>query len=532
LKDESTAKFNGGRLMAEPVLEGASLPEGFEVDETSAYFGVTDSSDIVHQLMSMDRNHSIVAFFSIVSDVVLKPGEFDFEEASKVLNCEGGEIYFLVSGHLGLMSFSDPILHFLGLPNSLGDESPNGKPEIEESHYESLKRLSDPMNILKVLAIAQSTGGSEEVMKYYLTMSNLLQDVSSNNSVLIEIAGEFDSALDVIGHPIPISYLANSNVEITKIPTLPKPSSKQVASAVNQTKTEAVPITKQTTETPPTRQQNGTKESIPATNVEPQISVPLPGKTIEVEEVEELEPVSAENKITDRKAAKVTDNAFEGAFGMMAQSEQEHVEATDVEVEIQQEQDADIESSELQDLTIESEDEIEETFVSDAEMFIQADTNDDGSISPEELAEAAGISVEESQELHKSADKDGDGEMSLSEFVASPVAQKVASNLPRPVAPVRKPVNRTESNTQQVLPSQNSAPRPIPPQNVGPQPVVRTPPPVNQIPQQMPQQVPQQQMWNQPIQPTIRSGINCRGCGIGIDPYWRFCPVCGTQNLN
>ena len=94
MKDESTAMDNGGRLMAEPVLEGASLPEGFEVDETSAYFGVTDSSDIVHQLMSMDRNQSIVAFFSIVSDVVLKPGEFDFEEASKVLNCEGGEIYF------------------------------------------------------------------------------------------------------------------------------------------------------------------------------------------------------------------------------------------------------------------------------------------------------------------------------------------------------------------------------------------------------------------------------------------------------
>ena len=59
----------------------------------------------------------------------------------------------------------------------------------------------------------------------------------------------------------------------------------------------------------------------------------------------------------------------------------------------------------------------------------------------------AGISVEESQELHKSADKDGDGEMSLSEFVASPAVEKVASNLPRPVAPARKPVNRSEPNT-------------------------------------------------------------------------------------
>ena len=182
------------------------------------------------------------------------------------------------------MSFSDPILHYLGLPNSLGEESPNGKPEIKESHYESLKRLSDPMNMLKVLAIAQSTGGAEEVMKYYLSMSDLLQDVSSNNSVLIDIAGEFDSALDVIGHPIPISYLANSNVEITNIPTAPKPSSKQATSIPKQTTVEAVPIPKQTTEASVTEQQTDSKESIPVTDVEPQISVPLPGKTIEVEE--------------------------------------------------------------------------------------------------------------------------------------------------------------------------------------------------------------------------------------------------------
>ena len=372
--------------MAEPVLEGASLPEGFEVDETSAYFGVTDSSDIVHQLMSMDRNQSIVAFFSMVSDVVLKPGEFDFEEASKVLNCEGGEIYFLVSGHLGLMSFSDPILHYLGLPNSLGEESPNGKPEIEESHYESLKRLSDPMNILKVLAIAQSTGGSEELIKYYLTMSNLLQDVSSNNSVLIDIAGEFDSALDVIGHPIPISYLANSSVEITNIPTAPKPSSKQATSAPKQTILEAVPVPKQTTGVPTTTQQKDGKESVSVNNVEPQISVPLPGKANEVKEADEdLELVTAVNKISVSQAAKVTDNAFVGAFGMMAQSEPEQLEVPDVEVEIQQEQDVEKESSEQQDVMTESEDEIEETFVSAAEMFIQADKDDDGSISPRNL---------------------------------------------------------------------------------------------------------------------------------------------------
>ena len=513
------------------MLEGASLPEGFEVDETSAYFGITKSSDIVHQLMSMDRNQSIAAFFSMVSEVVLKPGDFDFEEASKVLNCEGGEIYFLVSGHLGLMSFSDPILHYLGLPNSLGVEPPNDKPDIKKSDYESLKRLSDPMNMLKVLAIAQSTGGSDEVMKYYLTLADILQDVNSNNSLLIDIAGEFDSALDVIGHPIPISYLANSTLDLANISTVPKSNANETTSTPNEAVVETVTVPKQETETQPENsKQEVVEKSVPIPKVEPQVSVPLPGKSIKLEEsVNELETSSVDNNITDRKAAKVTDNAFEGAFGTMAQPEPREVETSAKEVGSHTEQDSGAEYSEEQEVVIESEpqDDIEETFISAAEMFIQADKDDDGTLSPEELADAAGISVEESQELHKSADKDDDGKMSLSEFVASPAAEKVASNLPRPVAPVRKPVNRTEAKNQQILPPQNQTPKPIPPQNIAPQPVVR-----NQPFNQTPQQIPQQQMWNQTVQPTIRSGINCRGCGIGIDPYWRFCPVCGTQNLN
>ena len=517
--------------MAEPVLEGASLPEGFEVDETSAYFGVTESSDIVHQLMSMDKNQSIVAFFTMVSDVVLKPGEFDFEEASKVLNCEGGEIYFLVSGHLGLMSFADPILHYLGLPNSLGEESPNGKPDLEEAHFESLKRLSNPMNMLKVLAIAQSTVGPDEVMKYYLTLSELFNDVNSNHSLLIDIANEFDSALDVIGHPIPISHLANSTPDLSNLPTVPALDNTKLISKDDDSGVEAVPIpTKETRLEPQSTKTTVVKEAVSSPKAEPQVSVPLPGKTVEAEpKIEEVAPSFAENNLTDRKAAKVTDNAFEGAFGMMVQPESSEVSVSTQAVETEQEEVIPDESSQQQDADGEPEleNDIEEPFVSAAEMFIQADKDDDGALSPEELAEAAGISIEESQELHESADNDGDGEMSLSEFVASPAVEKVASNLPRPVAPVRKPVNRTESTNQQALPSQNLTPRPIPPQNVAPQPVVRNQP-INQVPQPMPQQ----QMWNQPVQPTIRSGINCRGCGIGIDPYWRFCPVCGTQNLN
>ena len=285
--------------MTEQVLEGASLPEGIEVDETSAYFGITESSDIVHQLMSMDRNQSIVAFFGMVSDIVLKPGDFDFEEASKILNCEGGEIYFLVSGHLGLMSFSDPILHYLGLPNSLGEDSPNGKPTIGDMQFESIKRLADPMNILKVLAIAQTTGGSDEVMKYYLTMSKILQDVNTNSSLLAEIAEEFDASLDVIGHAIPISNLANSTIDVSDISTtsIVKPQPTRIESESKPV--ENVPIS--------------TAKSVDSiAKMEQTVSVPLPGKSspIKEEPVKEINEAVVDANITDRKAAKVTDNAF------------------------------------------------------------------------------------------------------------------------------------------------------------------------------------------------------------------------------
>ena len=47
-------------------------------------------------------------------------------------------------------------------------------------------------------------------------MAEILDDVEKNSSTLIEIANEFDAALDVIGHPIPITNLANSAVDTSK----------------------------------------------------------------------------------------------------------------------------------------------------------------------------------------------------------------------------------------------------------------------------------------------------------------------------
>ncbi|MDG1549642.1 MAG: hypothetical protein P8Q94_06300 [Candidatus Poseidoniaceae archaeon] len=525
--------------MAEPVLEGASLPDGIEVDEAAAYFGVTESSDIVHTLMSMERNQSISQFFTMVSDIILKPGEFDFEEASQALNCEGGEIYYLVSGHLGLMSFGDPILHYLGLPDSLGKESKNGKPNIDQKQFDSLNRLANPMNMLKVLAIANNTGGSQEVMKYYLTMSELMINVESNVVTLTEISDEFDASLDVIGHTLPISVLAGSSIDLSKAiidaPAAIKKEAPKVAQQVEQS-----------TKLPEVEQVSPLPEevSIP--------SVPLPGQSIPAEITEDKIESIIETELTDRKAAKATDNAFEGAFGMAAEANtlqvEDSVQADEVEEDLATE-------AIIEEMVVE-EQETEEPFHSAAEMFIQSDTDDDGNLSVEELSQATGLSIAEAEEIHQTADLDEDGSMSLSEFIASPVVEKVASNLPRPVAPVRRPVNlsseqpnnvqQSQGNpvnnpqTQQAFPQQPIS-RPIPPQNVSPQPSVRQQPigipqpSVRQQPIGIPQptkQAPlQQNQWNQPIQPTIRSGVMCRSCGIGIDPYWRFCPVCGGQNL-
>ena len=106
--------------------------------------------------------------------------------------------------------------------------------------------------------------------------------------------------------------------------------------------------------------------------------------------------------------------------------------------------------------------------------------------------------------------------------------------MPRPVSPVRKPVNKRETApSQDIMNQQLTAQPPQQPMQRN-QPIQQHPQYPQPATQPQPIQRPQpinQQNWNQPVQPTIRSGVLCRGCGIGLDPYWRYCPVCGGQNL-
>ena len=488
--------------MSEGVPEGASLPDGIEVDDTAAYFGVVDSSDVLQQMMSMDSKQALSKALEHLADIILRPGEFDFEAASERLQCEGGEIYFLIFGHLNLMALPDPLLQFAGQPDSTGAAN-TAHPLATEDVVQTLTPLFDPMQFLKILAIAYATGGNAEVERYLQSIESIMVTPSDNVEKMQTMAEELKSSLDVAGHALPMPLFASDQAQPAEIEMgtiierrepepAPAPAEPEVISQPEPTPEVAVPEPEVESVPLPT-------ESVPLPAVD---SVPLPSQDEPVEET------GFKNEVEVDHAAQ---DAFAGAFGSQLVPEPEVVPEP------------------VEPIVSESEpvveEQPEEEWVSDAERFIAADVDDSGSLSVEELAVAANVTIEEAEELHTAADTDGDGEVSLSEFVSSEAAQKMSS-LPRPVAPVRRPI-QSQKPTQQPARQQPTSPGVAAPQMGWQQP----------LPQQQPMRQPMQQpmMPQQPtmnIQPTIRSGIHCRGCGIGLDPNWRFCPICGNMNMS
>jgi hypothetical protein len=379
--------------------------------------------------------------------------------------------------------------------------------------------LFDPMQFLKILAIAYATGGNTEVDRYLQSIESIMAAPSDNVEKMQTMAEELKSSLDVAGHALPMSLFASDQAQPAEIemgtiierrepePTPapvepepqiisePEPTAKVVAS---QPEVESVPL--------PT-------ESVPLPTVD---SVPLPSQDEPVEET------GFKNEVEVDHAAQ---DAFAGAFGSQLVPEPEVVPEPVEEVVPEP-------VEPVEEVVPEPvvEEHPEEEWVSDAERFIAADVDDSGSLSVEELAVAADLTIEEAEELHTAADTDGDGEVSLSEFVSSEAAQKMSS-LPRPVAPVRRPI-QSQQPAQQQPAQQPVRQQPTSPGVAAPQMGWQQP-----LPQQQPMRQPMQQpmMPQQPtmnIQPTIRSGIHCRGCGIGLDPNWRFCPICGNMNMS
>ena len=498
--------------MSEGVPEGASLPDGIEVDDAAAYFGVVDSSDVLQQMMSMDSKQALSKALEHLADIILRPGEFDFEAASERLQCEGGEIYFLIFGHLNLMALPDPLLQFAGQPDSTGAAN-TAHPLATGDVVQALTPLFDPMQFLKILAIAYATGGTTEVERYLQSIESIMAAPSDNVEKMQTMAEELKSSLDVAGHALPMPLFASDHAQPAEVEMGAIIERKEPAPAPVEPEAE---VFSEPEPTPEVAVPEAEVESVPL----PTDSIPLPAvDSVPLPSQEEpVEEIGFKNEVEVDHAAQ---DAFAGAFGSQLVPEPE-VDPEPVE-EI-------VPEPVVREPEPVAEEQPEEEWVSDAERFIAADVDDSGSLSVEELAVAANVSIEEAEELHTAADTDGDGEVSLSEFVSSEAAQKMSS-LPRPVAPVRRPI-QSQQPAQQQTPQQPVRQQPTSPGVAAPQMGWQQP-----LPQQQPMRQPMQQpmMPQQPtmnIQPTIRSGIHCRGCGIGLDPNWRFCPICGNMNMS
>ena len=483
--------------MSGGVPEGASLPDGIEVDDAAAYFGVVASSDVLQQMMAMDSKQALSKTLEHLADIILRPGEFDFEAASDRLQCEGGEIYFLIFGHLNLMALPDPLLQFAGQPDSTGSAN-TAHPLATTDVVQALSTLFDPMQFLKILAIAYATGGTTEVERYLQSIETIMSAPSDNLEKMQMIAEELKSSLDVAGHALPMPLFASDQA---------RPAEIEVGTIIEPREPELVPTPVEPASTPEVATPELETQSVPL----PTDSVPLPTvDSVPLPNQEEpVEEIGFKNEIEVNHAAQ---DAFAGAFGSQLVPEAEDVPEPVEEAVLEPVEPV---ASEPEPVV---EEQPEKEWVSDAERFIAADVDDSGSLSVEELAVAANVPLDEAEELHSAADTDGDGEVSLSEFVSSEAAQKMSS-LPRPVAPVRRPIQSQQPRQQQPVRQQPTSPGVAAPQMGWQQ----------QQPMQQPM-MPQQPTMN--IQPTIRSGIHCRGCGIGLDPNWRYCPICGNMNMS
>ena len=172
---------------------GASLPDGIEVDEAAAYFGVTESSDIIVRLNQSDRLNGLGEFLSLTVDLVLKD-EFDFQSAASRIGCEDGEVYYLLSGPFGLLTVTDPLRRYLGQPDSEGETGPH--PGIPENEIAALDQLNDVMVLMRMVAIAHLVGGLRLLDHTLVTFEAWMMSPGAHKQQLLALCAELDNALN------------------------------------------------------------------------------------------------------------------------------------------------------------------------------------------------------------------------------------------------------------------------------------------------------------------------------------------------
>tara|TARA_Y100001980_G_C14556778_1_gene350231 strand:- start:2777 stop:3967 length:1191 start_codon:yes stop_codon:yes gene_type:complete len=194
--------------MSDYVPEGALMPNGIEVDETAAYFGITESSQILLDLEESDRLSSLAIVLNKISDLLLTD-TFDLDSGSNRLKVESGEIYYILTGPLQLIELTENLQTFLGL----NPEKNSQKPNISISEFSALETLLDPINILRIYAIGDVTGGNEELAKYVFSFDEMIKKPDENWKKLVQIEREMTQTLTEtkdMKMPNPISVLKSS----------------------------------------------------------------------------------------------------------------------------------------------------------------------------------------------------------------------------------------------------------------------------------------------------------------------------------
>ena len=250
--------------MSEYVPEGALLPSGINVDETAAYFGITDSSQILLELENSNRHTCITIVLNKISDLLLTD-TFDLDSGSNRLQVESGEIYYILTGPLELLKITENLQLFLGL----NPEEITEKPEITNEQFSALELLLDPMNILKVYAIGDVTGGNNELAKYVNAFDKMMEEPSQNIQNLCQISKELTEILIETKNmqmPRAISILKSSKAIqppkiVTPHPPIQEKKSEQVSEIPPQEKVQentqtTTNLQKPTALKPPTNKSN------------------------------------------------------------------------------------------------------------------------------------------------------------------------------------------------------------------------------------------------------------------------------------
>ena len=174
------------------MVEGEILPTGIDVDETSAYFGITESAEILDTLRALSPSDALCKFIEATADLIL-PGPIDLFAIAERLGCEGGEVYYLMADTFGLIQLADPMRRYLGGVDSM--EQPGLPPptDLVPQHLEALERFTEHDHVLAGLALAFAAGGPSSVMQRHAELTAFLADPDVYRGNLIVLDQEIQT---------------------------------------------------------------------------------------------------------------------------------------------------------------------------------------------------------------------------------------------------------------------------------------------------------------------------------------------------